>query len=193
MSCGSGLQVRSSLTTYGDVNIWIDVQGKLDDLPAAVAPKVKEYALDPQGTVPSLNIVMFAIGDEGEFCDLAVKEQSTNLMLLDDLRPFISLAIELIITYSHRIRIATQEIYEGSLIAEAKKYLSRRAGRDDQVGLHDKLEIYPLFAPPDGNPSTWTEGECFTISLLTCVYHAHNHIRSKHFGTHIEVTISFDL
>ncbi|KIR68296.1 UDP-glucose,sterol transferase [Cryptococcus bacillisporus CA1873] len=152
MSCGSGLQVRSSLTTYGDVNIWIDVQGKLDDLPAAVAPKVKEYALDPQGTVPSLNIVMFAIGDE------------------DDLRPFISLAIELIITYSHRIRIATQEIYEGSLIAEAKKYLSRRTGRDDRVGLHDKLEIYPLFAPPDGNPSTWTEDQSTLEPTLRSLY-----------------------
>lgn len=180
------------MTTYGDVNIWIDVQEKLGDLPAGVAPKIKEYALDPQGTVPPLNIVMFATGDEGEFCDLTV-EQSTNSMLLDDLRPFISLAIELIIAYSHRIRIATQEIYEGSLIAEAKKYLSLRTGRDDRVGLHDKLEIYPLFAPPDGNPSTRTEGECFTISLLTCVCHAHNHIRAKHFGTHIEVTISFDL
>lgn len=181
------------MTTYGDVNIWIDVQEKLGDLPAAVAPKVKEYALDPQGTVPPLNIVMFAIGDEGELCDLVVKEQSTNFMLLDDLRPFISLAIELIVAYSHRIRIATQEIYEGSLIAEAKKHLSRRTGKDHRDGLHDKLEIYPLFAPSDGNPSTWTEGGYLTISLLTCVCHAHNHIRSKRFGTHIEVTISFDL
>lgn len=59
--------MRSSLTTYGDVNIWIDVQENLGDLPAAGAPKVKEYALDPQGPVPSLNIVMFAIGDEGRF------------------------------------------------------------------------------------------------------------------------------
>ncbi|ADV23276.1 UDP-glucose,sterol transferase [Cryptococcus gattii E566] len=152
ISCGSGLQVRSSLTTYGDVNIWIDVQEKLGDLPAAVAPKVKEYALDPQGTVPSLNIVMFAMGDE------------------DDLRPFISLAIELIIAYSHRIRIATQEIYEGSLIAEAKKYLSRRTDRDDRVGLHDKLEIYPLFAPPDGNPSTWTEDQSTLEPILRSLY-----------------------
>ncbi|KIR31610.1 UDP-glucose,sterol transferase [Cryptococcus deuterogattii MMRL2647] len=128
----AGLQVRSSLTTYGDVNIWIDVQEKLGDLPAAVAPKVKEYALDPQGTVPPLNIVMFAIGDE------------------DDLRPFISLAIELIVAYSHRIRIATQEIYEGSLIAEAKKHLSRRT---------------------DGNPSTWTEDQSaleLTLKSLYC-------------------------
>ncbi|AFR96358.2 UDP-glucose,sterol transferase [Cryptococcus neoformans C23] len=151
ISSGSGLLVRSSLTTYGDVNIWIDVQENLGDLPAAVAPKVKEYALDPQGSVPSLNIVMFAIGDE------------------DDLRPFISLAIELIVSHSHRIRIATQEIHEG-LFNQAKNFLAGRTGRDGRVGLNDKLEMYPLSAPPDASLSTWTKNQKTLEPTLRSLY-----------------------
>ncbi|EAL19895.1 hypothetical protein CNBG0380 [Cryptococcus deneoformans B-3501A] len=151
ISSGSGLHVRSSLTTYGDVNVWIDVQENLGDLPAAVAPRVKEYALDPQGAVPSFNIVMFAIGDE------------------DDLRQFISLAIELIVSHSHRIRIVTSEFYE-DLITQAKNNLAGRTGKDGRVGLHDKLEMYPLSAPADANLSTWTKDQRTMELTLISLY-----------------------
>lgn len=139
------------MTTYGDVNAWIDVQENLGDLPAAVAPRVKEYALDPQGAVPSFNIVMFAIGDE------------------DDLRQFISLAIELIVSHSHRIRIVTSEFYE-DLITQAKNNLSGRTGKDGRVGLHDKLEMYPLSAPADANLSTWTKDQRTMELTLISLY-----------------------
>lgn len=92
-----------------------------------------------------------------------IKEQSTKLMLVDDLRQFISLAIELIVSHSHRIRIVTSEFYE-DLITQAKNNLAGRTGKDGRVGLHDKLEMYPLSAPADANLSTWTKGGYLTVN-----------------------------
>lgn len=92
-----------------------------------------------------------------------IKERSIKLMLVDDLRPFISLAIELIVSHSHRIRIATQEIHKG-LFNQAKNFLAGRTGRDGRVGLNDKLEMYPLSAPPDASLSTWTKSRYSTVN-----------------------------
>nr|XP_031860359.1 uncharacterized protein CI109_004247 [Kwoniella shandongensis]KAA5527431.1 hypothetical protein CI109_004247 [Kwoniella shandongensis] len=137
-STGPGLAARSSWSSTGDVDVWIDLKATLPDLGVDYAPSVKEYAVDtnPEGEIPILNIVMFVIGNG------------------DEIQLYITLALELIIRHSHRVRIATQEIHKGAIERARVQSLSGKVGKDGQP-LEDKLHIHDIYAPPGSSLAEW--------------------------------------
>ncbi|WVQ94968.1 hypothetical protein IAU59_002059 [Kwoniella sp. CBS 9459] len=88
---GPGLDSRAELDHTGMINIWVNLKKPLPDLPQDYARPVKEYAVDAKTSTqcPPLNIVIFIVGSRG------------------DVQPYLSLALHLIQSHSHRVRIAT--------------------------------------------------------------------------------------
>ncbi|KAK8853460.1 hypothetical protein IAR55_004167 [Kwoniella newhampshirensis] len=134
-SPGDGLDASASWSKTGDVDVWIDLKAKLPDLEEDLAPSVKEYAVDPSGDVPILNIVMFVVGNS------------------EEIQIYIALALELIIRHSHRVRIATQEAHKGA-IERAKQSLGGKVGKDGRA-LEYKLDIFDIYDSPTSSLAEW--------------------------------------
>ncbi|OCF77518.1 hypothetical protein I204_01506 [Kwoniella mangroviensis CBS 8886] len=129
-SDGPGLDSKAVLDDMGMINIWVDLKKPLPDLPKDYARAVKEYAVDRRKGVKCspLNIVIFIVGSRG------------------DVQPYLSLALHLITSHSHRIRIATHPDFK-DFVLEARKYLKDKKGPNG-ADLEDKLEYFDV----GGNP-----------------------------------------
>lgn len=102
----SGLQTHASVDAEGRVNIWLNMPEKqLPPLP----PPTKRVNADPRGGAdcPPMNIVIFIVGSRG------------------DVQPYIALALQLIRTRGHRVRIATHGDFK-DLVLKANERLDRR-------------------------------------------------------------------
>ncbi|OCF44519.1 hypothetical protein I317_01591 [Kwoniella heveanensis CBS 569] len=88
---GPGMTSHAAVDDAGQVDITLKLHRKLPELPASFSRHVKEYGVDPKDWMkcPPLNIVIFIVGSRG------------------DVQPYISLALSLIRTSGHRVRIAT--------------------------------------------------------------------------------------
>ncbi|OCF44536.1 hypothetical protein I317_01608 [Kwoniella heveanensis CBS 569] len=96
---GPGLDSKAELDQMGMINIWVNLKKPLPDLPQDYARPVKEYAVDEKTSTqcPPLNIVIFIVGSRG------------------DVQPYLSLALHLIQSHSHRVRIATHPDFKDFL------------------------------------------------------------------------------
>ncbi|WWC91963.1 uncharacterized protein L201_006916 [Kwoniella dendrophila CBS 6074] len=105
-SDGPGLDSRAVLDDMGMINIWVDLKKPLPDLPKDYARPVKEYAVDRRKGVkcPPLNIVIFIVGSRG------------------DVQPYLSLALHLIKSHSHRVRIATHPDFKDFVVEGKLEY-----------------------------------------------------------------------
>nr|XP_019043873.1 hypothetical protein I302_07144 [Kwoniella bestiolae CBS 10118]OCF22803.1 hypothetical protein I302_07144 [Kwoniella bestiolae CBS 10118] len=105
-SDGPGLDSKAVLDEMGMINIWVDLKKPLPDLPKDYARAVKEYAVDRRKGVkcPPLNIVIFIVGSRG------------------DVQPYLSLALHLITSHSHRVRIATHPDFKDFKLEDKLEY-----------------------------------------------------------------------
>ncbi|WWC72266.1 uncharacterized protein I206_106228 [Kwoniella pini CBS 10737] len=129
-SDGPGLDSKAILDEMGMINIWVDLKKPLPDLPKDYARPVKEFAVDRRKGVkcPPLNIVIFIVGSRG------------------DVQPYMSLALHLITTHSHRVRIATHPDFKDFVI-EGNKYLKGKKGVNNE-DVEGNLEYFDV----GGNP-----------------------------------------
>ncbi|WWC91986.1 uncharacterized protein L201_006940 [Kwoniella dendrophila CBS 6074] len=129
----------SSLSTSRDkIDISFNLKDNLPDLQYGISPSVKEYALDrnSNGNIPSLNIVIFFLGDKA------------------DLKPLLLIAIEMIKSYSHKVRITTQEVHKDTFL----QYRNRLNGLSDNNGidLQDNLDFFDVLAKPNFSLNDWS-------------------------------------
>ncbi|WVQ83692.1 hypothetical protein IAT38_005836 [Cryptococcus sp. DSM 104549] len=95
-SDGPGLHSRATINRKGTINVWVDCKKPLPELPPDYARPVKEFAVDRRdgAECPPLRIVIFIVGSRG------------------DVQPYLALALNLIISNSHRVRIATHTEFQ---------------------------------------------------------------------------------
>ncbi|WVR09693.1 hypothetical protein IAU60_006768 [Kwoniella sp. DSM 27419] len=129
-SDGPGLDSKAELDDMGMINIWVNMKKPLPDLPDDYARPVKEYAVDATDSqeCPPLNIVVFIVGSRG------------------DVQPYLSLALRLITSHSHRVRIATHPDFK-DFVLDARKRLKGKKGSDGQ-GLEENLEFFDVGGDP---------------------------------------------
>ncbi|EIW72027.1 hypothetical protein TREMEDRAFT_25667 [Tremella mesenterica DSM 1558] len=86
--------------------------------------------IDPHASLdcPPLNIVIFIVGSRG------------------DVQPYLSLALRLIESYSHRVRIATHPDFRDFVLSENKRLRGKRG--KDGVDLEGKLEYFDIGGDP---------------------------------------------
>ncbi|ORY31586.1 glycosyltransferase family 1 protein [Naematelia encephala] len=112
------------------INIWVDLKQIVPDLPKDYARPVKEYAIDPATAkeCPPLNIVIFIVGSRG------------------DVQPYLALALRLIESNGHRVRIATHPDFKDFVQGTN----SRLKGKSDRHGqsLEGRLEFYDIGGDP---------------------------------------------
>ncbi|WWC64867.1 uncharacterized protein I303_107481 [Kwoniella dejecticola CBS 10117] len=136
---------RAKWNDNGTVEIPLEFQEKLPDLRSGITANVKEYALEKQGDrsrcdgvgIPRLNIVIFFLGSKA------------------DLIPLLLIALELIKSHSHRVRIATQEIHRDTIRLYSTRLHGLRA--PDGAQLEDNLEFYDVLARPEFSLKDWSE------------------------------------
>ncbi|WVQ75649.1 hypothetical protein IAR50_005278 [Cryptococcus sp. DSM 104548] len=150
---GPGLNGRTTFSTHNaQVNIWLDVKDALPELPVTFAPKVKEYAIDEEGEVPAMDVLVLAVGSA------------------DDVRLLTTLAAQLVLYHNHRVRIATQEQHE-HIILHAKDSLVGKTSRDGER-LDLKLEYYAVSASPEASLKTWVQDPSTLEKTLHSLFQA---------------------
>jgi hypothetical protein len=114
----------------GMINIWVDLKQKVPDLHKDYAREVQEFATDPGGGVdcPPLSIVIFIVGSRG------------------DVQPYLSLALHLIRSHGHRVRIATHPDFK-DFVLEANNRLKGEKAKSGEE-LEGKIEFFDI----GGNP-----------------------------------------
>ncbi|KAK8853459.1 hypothetical protein IAR55_004166 [Kwoniella newhampshirensis] len=129
-SDGPGLDSRAVLDDTGMINIWVDLKKPLPDLPQDYARPVKEYAVDTKTSseCPPLNIVIFITGSRG------------------DVQPYLSLALHLIESNNHRVRIATHPDFK-DFVVNANRRLKGKKGKDGR-SLEGHIEFFNVGGDP---------------------------------------------
>ncbi|KAK4687648.1 hypothetical protein P7C73_g2470, partial [Tremellales sp. Uapishka_1] len=129
-SSGPGLDSRAKLDENGMINIWVDLKKPLPDLPKDYARPVKEYAVDSKGSgkCPPLNIVIFITGSRG------------------DVQPYLSMALSMIKSHSHRVRIATHPDFK-DIVSDANQRLVGKKGKNGE-SLEGKLDFFDVGGDP---------------------------------------------
>ncbi|WVQ83693.1 hypothetical protein IAT38_005837 [Cryptococcus sp. DSM 104549] len=129
-SDGPGLDSRAVLDEMGMINIWVDLKKPLPDLPKDYARPVKEYAVDKRAGAkcPPLYIVIFIVGSRG------------------DVQPYLSLALHLVQSNSHHVRIATHSDFK-DFVLEGNGRLKGKKGKNGE-----NLEGHISFYDVGGNP-----------------------------------------
>ncbi|WVF67372.1 hypothetical protein IAT40_002127 [Kwoniella sp. CBS 6097] len=127
---GPGLDSRAELDQMGMINIWVNLKKPLPDLPQDYARPVKEYAVDEKTSTqcPPLNIVIFIVGSRG------------------DVQPYLSLALHLIQSHSHRVRIATHPDFK-DFVLDNRRRLKGKTGKAGNQ-LDDHLEFFDVGGDP---------------------------------------------
>ncbi|WRT69975.1 uncharacterized protein IL334_006966 [Kwoniella shivajii] len=129
-SDGPGLDSKAILDEMGMINISVNLKKPLPDLPKDYARPVKEYAIDTRKGVkcPPLNIVIFIVGSRG------------------DVQPYLSLALKMVATHSHRIRIATHPDFK-DFVLTANDRLKGKKGPNGE-NLEGKIEFFDVGGDP---------------------------------------------
>jgi len=150
-SSGPGAHAQAHMGDGGRIDISLHLKGDLKerslhvDLPDDFGPTVVEYAVDTAGSdCPKLNIVIFVVGSRGKRSQL---QASTHMLIvLGDVQPYIALALKLIETDGHTVRIATHGEFK-SFVLSANKKLSGKLSKNGEA-LEGKL----LFFDAGGDP-----------------------------------------
>ena len=102
----------------------------LPDMAPSYTSEVFEYGVDLARPlrVPSLHIVIFIVGSRG------------------DVQPYLAVALYLIKTYEHTVRIATHDVFEG-FVLEQSVHLRGLKTRDGK-SLEDNLEFFGVGGDP---------------------------------------------
>jgi sterol 3beta-glucosyltransferase len=120
---GDGLASKAQITQDGRIEVSLNLRKKLPQLPKDWALSVEEFAVDATSyrNVPKLSIVIMIVGSRGRNNHRNIRPLSTKLA--GDVQPYIALGRALV-TYGHRVRIATHEAFRSFVTDEGLKFFN---------------------------------------------------------------------
>lgn len=159
---GPGAASRAAVVADGTVSVWLDVKKELPDLPQLLVPprRIPEVAVDINGGTdcPPLNIVIFVVGSRGGW-GVVVGRTGLSLTFSGDVQPYLALALRLIETNGHRVRIATHPSFK-DLVLGGNKLL----GKSEQFGnLAGRLEFFDVGGDPKELMAYMVKSGCTAI------------------------------
>ncbi|WVW86448.1 hypothetical protein I302_108496 [Kwoniella bestiolae CBS 10118] len=137
----------------GKIELSINIkEDKFPDLTYGITPTVKEYAAekDARREIPPSNIVVFYLGTEANLIPLRL------------------IALKMIKSHSHRVRISTQETHRDTIL-QFQQRLDGLRGRDGEE-LEGKLEFYDVLAGPNFSLKSWADDPQQMESTLRSFY-----------------------
>ncbi|WVQ94954.1 hypothetical protein IAU59_002044 [Kwoniella sp. CBS 9459] len=129
-AAGPGMTSHAAVDDAGQVDITLRLHRKLPELPASFSRNVREHGVDLKdwSKCPPLNIVIFIVGSRG------------------DVQPYVSLALSLIRTGGHRVRVASHGEFAG-LVRGANQSLRGERSRRGEL-LEGHLEFFDVGGDP---------------------------------------------
>lgn len=137
------------MTDEGKINIWVDLKRSVADIHPSYAQGFTEYGTDPGGSCPPLSIVIFIVGSRGERLSSCVRGDDCKWdlrLMIGDVQPYLSLALHLIQSHGHRVRIATHPDFK-DFVLDANTRLKGLQGKDGE-DLEGKLEFFDIGGDP---------------------------------------------